>query len=79
VSGDLQLLSNRLHARIGDTKFQAWFTDVEVERFSDGVLVISAPTTFARNYIRNNFVEDIACVWRSLHSSLERVEVTVRS
>ena len=40
---------------------------------------MTVPTEFSLNYIREHFLEDIILSRKSLHASLERVELTVRS
>jgi hypothetical protein len=82
---DNSLISHRLGAeghlllaRLGCDVFHSWFRDVEVAAVADDTLTLSAPTTFFRDWIKNNFTNDVLACWQKAQPTIKRVEVVSR-
>jgi hypothetical protein len=73
AEGDLLL------ARLGPDLFRSWFRYVEVKEVADDRLTLSAPTTFIRDWIKNNFTDDVLACWLKAQPAIKRVEVVSRS
>ena len=50
---------DELALQLPETAFETWVRDTQAERFENGVLVISAPHTFARNWLRNRLTDKV--------------------
>jgi hypothetical protein len=67
-----------LLARLGCDVFRAWFRNVEVAGIADDTLTLSTPTTFHRDWIKNNFIDDVLACWQKAQPAIKRVEVVSR-
>ncbi|PAY05396.1 hypothetical protein CK489_28820 [Bradyrhizobium sp. UFLA03-84] len=71
-------LGEKLAARIGADKAQSWFNRSEVVDLVDGVLTITAPTKFMRDYIIAHFDPVLIEVSAKL-APVTRVEIVIAS
>jgi chromosomal replication initiation ATPase DnaA len=71
--------SNLLLARLAPDLFHSWFRYVEVKEVTADTLTLSAPTTFIRDRIKENFTDDVLASWQKAQPATKRVEVVSRS
>jgi chromosomal replication initiator protein len=48
-----------LHREFGDATFRSWFAHLTYQEFKDGVLIITAPSMFIREWIITNYIKAI--------------------
>jgi hypothetical protein len=59
TSSRTEALRERLRDRLGRDKADAWFNELVCESFADGCLTISVGPKFKRNWIKNNYDEQL--------------------
>ncbi len=74
-----QRISKKLHAELGDDLFSSWFARMEPEHCMDGILVVSVPTKFLRNWVDSHYSEALNRICQSELGNLQAVSVVVRT
>jgi chromosomal replication initiator protein len=72
-------VKERLRSELGDDVFTSWFGRMELETAADGVLRLSVPTRFLRNWIQSHYSERVLGRWQEEDSAITRLELSVRS
>jgi chromosomal replication initiator protein len=54
-----QRVKERLRNRLGDDVFSSWFGRMELEAVDRGVVRLSVPTRFLRNWIQSHYSERV--------------------
>lgn len=70
-------LRTRLAERIGQQRYELWFSRQTQIRLQDGELTIVAASTFARDWLRRNFAEGVRAVCAAVMGGEVRVEFDV--
>ena len=68
----------KLKAIVGEDVFSSWFNSTEFEQYSNGVLSVSAPTKFLKNWVQNHYSKVLIDACRSEFKDIERVNVLLR-
>lgn len=71
------LIQENLHAKYGDNVFRNWFAKLSFSGYSNGQVVLSAPTRFVREWIINNYVATIRQLWQHYDQRVITVEIEV--
>ena len=72
-------VKERLRSELGDDVFTSWFGRMELETAADGVLRLSVPTRFLRNWIQSHYSERVLGRWQEEDPAITRLELSVRS
>ncbi len=72
-------VKERLRSELGDDVFTSWFGRMELETAADGVLRLSVPTRFLRNWIQSHYSERVLGRWQEEEPAITRLELSVRS
>ncbi|HEX4411696.1 MAG TPA: chromosomal replication initiator protein DnaA [Xanthobacteraceae bacterium] len=72
-------VKERLRVELGDDVFTSWFGRMELEAVEKGVVRLSVPTRFLRNWIASHYSERVLAQWQEQESEINRLEVSVRS
>jgi chromosomal replication initiation ATPase DnaA len=70
--------AERLLARLGRQDFENWIGKLAVAGIEGSVVTLSAPSTFARDWIAARWLDALAESFRAAGLSVARVELTVR-
>lgn len=68
-----------LRKELGDTLFRSWIAPLEIVSASGGVLALSVPSRFVRDWVRSHYAERLRLLWSKNHFPVARVELTVGS
>jgi chromosomal replication initiator protein len=83
VSGDEEQIFERvrtqLKARLGSEVYSSWFGRMKLAEASKGIVRLSVPTAFLKQWINGHYLDLIAELWRQEEPDLFRVEIIVRS
>jgi len=74
-----ETVSNHLRAEIGEASYQSWLRPMTVRGMADGVVTISVPTRFMRDWAAAHYQDRLAELWRAENEALTAVEVVVHS
>jgi chromosomal replication initiator protein len=69
----------RLQTELGDDVFTSWFGRMELEAVQTGVVRLSVPTRFLRNWIQSHYSERVLTKWQEEEPEVTRLELSVRS
>ena len=72
-------VKKRLRAELGDDVFSSWFARVDLEEHQDGTVRLSVPTRFLKQWIQNNYNDQLMGLWQRECDNVHRIELTVRS
>ena len=72
-------IKERLRSELGDDVFTSWFGRMELEAADAGVLRLSVPTRFLRNWIQSHYSEHVLSKWQEEEPDVTRLELSVRS
>jgi chromosomal replication initiator protein len=62
---------------IGDAAFDSWFKPISVRSVDSGVATISVPTRFMRDWVANNYLDQIRALWCAINKQITNVEISV--
>jgi chromosomal replication initiator protein len=74
-----QRVKERLRSELGEDVFSSWFGRMELEAVEKGVVRLSVPTRFLRNWIASHYSERVLAQWQGQESEIGRLELSVRS
>jgi len=72
-------VKDRLRFELGDDVFTSWFGRMELEAAENGLLRLSVPTRFLRNWIQSHYSEKVLAKWQEEEPGVTRLELNVRS
>src|SRR5277367_5259572 len=72
-------VKDRLRTELGDDVFTSWFGRMELDAVEKGVVRLSVPTRFLRNWIQSHYSERVLAQWQEQESDVTRLELSVRS
>jgi chromosomal replication initiator protein len=72
-------VKERLRSELGDDVFSSWFGRMELEAVEKGLVRLSVPTRFLRNWIQSHYSERVLCQWQAQEPDVTRLELSVRS
>jgi chromosomal replication initiator protein len=76
--GDMWLqVSLQLKSEIGDAAFKSWIAPVSPARLEGGVLSLSAPTRFIRDWVKTHYAERVRQLWAQRFGAVIRVDMAV--
>jgi chromosomal replication initiator protein len=72
-------VKDRLRSELGEDVFSSWFGRMELEAMDKGVIRLSVPTRFLRNWIQSHYSERVLTRWQEEEADVTRLELSVRS
>ena len=72
-------VKDQLRTELGEDVFSSWFGRMELEVVEKGLVRLSVPTRFLRNWIQSHYSEKVLLKWQSEEPDVTRLELTVRS
>lgn len=69
----------QLKARLGNDVYSSWFGRMKLAEAARGLVRLSVPTAFLRQWINSHYLDLIAELWKECDSSVLKVEIVVRS
>ena len=78
VDEQWERVSNHLRAEIGEAAYQSWLKPMTVREVVDGVVRISVPTRFMRDWVAAHYVERLGTIWAGEDEDIHSVEVYVQ-
>jgi chromosomal replication initiator protein len=67
-----------LRARLGEDVYSSWFGSLECDTLEDGVLRVSVPQKFLKNWIQSHYTEQLLACMKIEFPEINRVDVTLR-
>lgn len=68
-----------LRPEIGEPAYQSWLKPMSLREYADGLIRLSVPTRFMRDWISAHYVDRLSEVWTGLNSEISKIDVFVQS
>ncbi len=78
IDGKWRRIQTRLRAELGEDVFTSWFGRMELDTYDTGVVQVSVPTKFLRNWLQSHYSDRLTACCRAELSGVDRVEFRVR-
>jgi chromosomal replication initiator protein len=78
IEGKWRRVEARLRAELGEDVFTSWFGRMELDACEAGVVQVSVPTKFLRNWLQSHYADRLTACCRAEMAGVERVEFRVR-
>src|SRR5260370_4900018 len=72
-------VKDQLRIELGEDVFSSWFGRMELDAVEKGLVRLSVPTRFLRNWIQSHYSEKVLLKWQSEEPDVMRLELSVRS
>ena len=72
-------VKDQLRTELGEDVFSSWFGRMELDAVEKGLVRLSVPTRFLRNWIQSHYSEKVLLKWQSEEPDVTRLELSVRS
>ena len=69
---------SHLRAEVGETAFQSWLRPMRLRGFDSGVVQISVPTRFMRDWAVAHYLDRLRNLWNAIDGSVHSVEVSIQ-
>jgi chromosomal replication initiator protein len=79
VNTIFERVTAQLKARLGNDVYSSWFGRMQIAEASRGIVRLSVPTAFLRQWINGHYRDLIAELWKQSDPSVLKVEIVVRS
>ena len=70
-------VQTRLRESFGDAVFRSWFDGLRFDRMDNGVVTLTAPTRFVREWVMTNYAGELRNIWRQQFDNVCGVEIVV--
>ncbi|WP_246666159.1 chromosomal replication initiator protein DnaA [Aquamicrobium sp. LC103] len=72
-------VNTQLRARLGNDVYSSWFGRMQLAETSKGLVRLSVPTAFLRQWINGHYLDTICDLWKQSAPEVLKVEIVVRS
>jgi chromosomal replication initiator protein len=72
-------IKKRLRAELGEDVFSSWFARVDLEAHNDGIVHLSVPTRFLKNWIQSKYRDRLLGLCQDEFGMVQQIEFSVRS
>jgi len=72
-------ISAKLRAEIGEAAFQSWIKPINIREVAGGVVRMSVPTRFMRDWVIAYYADRLSDLWNDAVGGIEEVDVSVQS
>src|SRR6476620_5154303 len=78
VNTIFERVTAQLKARLGTDVYSSWFGRMQIAEASRGIVRLSVPTAFLRQWINGHYRDLIAELWKQSDPSVLKVDIVVR-
>lgn len=83
AAGEAEALWNRVRSRLreacGEAVYRSWFDGLGFERLDGSVAVMNAATRFTREWVLNNYANELRNAWRLESETVMAIEIVIRA
>ena len=72
-------VTDKLRQEIGEAAFQSWIKPMAVRGVEHGVVRLSVPTRFMRDWVQAHYAERLLALWRDAADDIGGIDITVQS
>jgi chromosomal replication initiator protein len=78
IEGKWRRIQARLRAELGEDVFTSWFGRMELDSCDGGLIQVSVPTKFLRNWLQSHYADRLLACCRAELAGVDRLEFRVR-
>jgi len=79
LKAEWKKVSQTLRADIGEAAFQSWIKPITLRGLEKGVLKVSVPTRFMRDWVLAHYLDKLNELWQAELADITKVEVVVQA
>ena len=79
LDSEWRSISEIMRSKIGEAAYQSWIKPISIRDLKDGVLQISLPTRFMRDWVIAHYLEKLEKEWASVNSQVRQIEISIQS
>lgn len=83
ANNDLQsewgLVCQQLIAEFGEATYRSWISPLAIVGMKSGVIQISAPTQFMRDWVTTHYISKMRGFWQDVNPVVDTIEVVIKS
>ena len=72
-----QRVAAQLQETIGDAAFQSWIKPISVRGLRDGMVRVSVPTRFMRDWVVAHYSDRITELWKNENDTVQSVDISI--
>ena len=72
-------ICNQLRMEFGETAFDSWLKPLSISSFNDGIMNISAPTAFMKNWVKAHYSDRIHRIWEHKNPEIKSIQFVVQN
>lgn len=77
LNGEWEQVCSHMRDEIGEAAFDSWFKPMSLRSIEAGIANISVPTRFMRDWVENNYLDQIKALWISINAQITNVQIVV--
>ncbi len=79
INDQWQEICSQLKMEFGETAFDSWLKPLSVSSFDKGIMQISAPTAFMKNWVLAHYSERIHKIWEHKNPEIKKIQIVVQN
>lgn len=79
VQNEWGQICSQLKQEVGEKAFDSWLKPLSISSFSSGVMNISVPTRFMRNWVITNYSDRIHKIWEKKNPNIKSINFIVQA
>ena len=79
LNAEWERVTQTLRTNIGEAAFQSWIKPISLRGIDGGVLRLSVPTRFMRDWVLAHYLEQLTDLWRTENVNAKEVEIVVQA
>ncbi|TVR80547.1 MAG: chromosomal replication initiator protein DnaA [Rhodospirillales bacterium] len=72
-------VSDALRGEIGEAAYQSWLKPLSVREMRDGLLTLSVPTRFMRDWVLAHYIDRLRLLWGGENPDIQRIDIIVQN
>lgn len=67
----------KLRETFGEAVYRSWFDGLGFDRVDNGMVIMTAPTRFVREWVMSNYADELRNVWRKEQDGVAAIDIVV--
>ena len=77
LKSEWQRVAAQLQETIGEAAFQSWIKPISVRGLRDGMVRVSVPTRFMRDWVVAHYSDRITELWKNENDTVQSVDISI--
>ncbi|TVR98768.1 MAG: chromosomal replication initiator protein DnaA [Rhodospirillales bacterium] len=72
-------ISDALRGEVGEAAYQSWLKPLSVREMRNGLLTMSVPTRFMRDWVLAHYIDRLRLLWGGENPEVQRIDIVVQN